>query len=135
MHRLHPDLTASLQGSLVDDVGGDDGVVTRPPRSLQLSQSLTVLLLTFLLTLANLSALLPSVVRNGFSNVAATTDSLDTTESFDNVNNTSGNNTLGNDTSGNDTSGNDTSGDFVIDLAGFLAHSWLTILVIRIVRL
>ena len=114
MHRLHPDLTASLQGSLVDDVGGDDGVVTRPPRSLQLSQSLTVLLLTFLLTLANLSALLPSVVRNGLDNVAATTDSLDTTESFDNVNNTSDN-----DTSGNDTSGNNTSGNFVIDLAGF----------------
>ena len=131
MHRLHPDLTASLQGSLVDDVGGDDGVVTRPPRSLQLSQSLTVLLLTFLLTLANLSALLPSVVRNGLNNVAATTDSLDTTERFDNVNNTSGNNTSGSDTSGSDTSGNDTSsddtssddtsGNVVIDLAGFLA--------------
>ena len=68
-----------------------------------------MLLLTFLLTLANLSALLPSVVRNGFGNVAATTDSLDTTESFDNVNNTSSNNT-----SVNDTSGNDTSGNFVI---------------------
>ena len=80
-----------------------------------------MLLLTFLLTLANLSALLPSVVRNGFGNVAATTDSLDTTESFDNVNNTSGNNTLGNDTSGNDTSGNDTSGNLVIvtTFAGF----------------
>ena len=128
VHRLHPDLTASLQGSLVDDVGGDDGVVTRPTRLLQFSQSLTVLLLTFLLTLANLSALLPSVVRNGFGNVAATTDSLDTTESFDNVNNTSGNNT-----SGNDTSVNDTSGNVVIDLAGF-STLWLNYLVI-IVRL
>ena len=87
-----------------------------------------MLLLTFLLTLANLSALLPSVVRNGLNNVAATTDSLDTTESFDNVNNTSGNNTLGNDTSGNDTSGNDTSGNFVVVTTLLaLVHSWLTI--------
>ena len=113
VHRLHPDLTASLQGSLVDDVGGDDGVVTRPPRSLQLSQSLTVLLLTFLLTLANLSALLPSVVRKGLNNVAAT-NSLDTADGFDNVSNASGN-----DTSSSDTSGNDTFGNFDIDLAGF----------------
>ena len=85
-----------------------------------------MLLLTFLLTLANSSTLLPSVVRKGFDNIAAT-NSLDTTDGFDNVNNALGNNTLGNDTSGtdtsgNDTSGNDTSGNFVIDLAGFLAH-------------
>ena len=108
VHRLHPDLTASLQGSLVVDVGGDDGAVTRPTRTLQLSQSPTVLLLTFLLTLANSSTLLPSVVRKGLDNVAAT-NSLDTTDGFDNVNNA-----LGNDTSGNDTSGNDTSGNLVI---------------------
>ena len=90
-----------------------------------------MLLLTFLLTLANLSALLPSVVRNGFGNVAATTDSLDTTESFDNVNNTSGNNTSGSDTSGNDTSSDDTSsddtsGNVVIDLAGSVHFGWTT---------
>ena len=133
MHRLHPDLTASLQGSLVVDVGGDDGAVTRPTRTLQLSQSPTVLLLTFLLTLANSSTLLPSVVRKGLDNVAAT-NSLDTTDGFDNVNNASGNDTSGNDTSSSDTSGSDTSGNdtssddtssddtsgnVVIDLAGF----------------
>ena len=84
-----------------------------------------MLLLTFLLTLANSSTLLPSVVRKGLDNVAAT-NSLDTTDGFDNVNNASGNDASGNDTSGNDTSGNDTSsddtsGNVVIDLAGFLA--------------
>ena len=110
---------------LVVDVGGDDGAVTRPTRTLQLSQSPTVLLLTFLLTLANSSTLLPSVVGKGLDNVAAT-NSLDTTDGFDNVNNASGNDASGNDTSGNDTSGNDTSsddtsGNVVIDLAGFLA--------------
>ena len=89
-----------------------------------------MLLLTFLLTLANSSTLLPSVVRKGLDNVAAT-NSLDTTDGFDNVNNASGNDTSGNDTSssdtsgsdtsGNDTSSDDTSGNVVIDLAGFLA--------------
>ena len=82
-----------------------------------------MLLLTFLLTLANSSTLLPSVVRKGLDNVAAT-NSLDTTDGFDNVNNASGNDASGNDTSGNDTSSNDTSsddtsGNVVIDLAGF----------------
>ena len=71
-----------------------------------------MLLLTFLLTLANSSTLLPSVVRKGFDNIAAT-NSLDTTDGFDNVNNASGN-----DASGNDTFGNDTSSNVVIDLAG-----------------
>ena len=71
-----------------------------------------MLLLTSLLTLANSSTLLPSVVRKGLDNVAAT-NSLDTTDGFDNVNNASGN-----DASGNDTSGNDTSSNVVIDLAG-----------------
>ena len=66
-----------------------------------------MLLLTFLLTLANSSTLLPSVVRKGLDNVAAT-NSLDTTDGFDNVNNASG----------NDASGNDTSSNVVIDLAG-----------------
>ena len=94
-----------------------------------------MLLLTFLLTLANSSTLLPSVVRKGLDNVAAT-NSLDTTDGFDNVNNASGNDTSGNDTSSSDTSGSDTSGNdtssddtssddtsgnVVIDLAGFLA--------------
>ena len=84
--------------------------------------------------------MLPSVVRKGLDNVAAT-NSLDTTDGFDNVNNASGNDTSGNDTSSSDTSGsdtsgndtssddtssddtsgNDTSGNVVIDLAGFLA--------------
>ena len=54
----------------------------------------------------------PSVVRKGLDNVAAT-NSLDTTDGFDNVNNASG----------NDTSGNDTSSNVVIDLAG----SWYTL--------
>ena len=97
---------------LVVDVGGDDGAVSRPTRTLQLSQSPTVLLLTSLLTLADSSTLPPSVVRKGLDNVAAT-NSLDTTDGFDNVNNASGN-----DASGNDTSGNDTSSNVVIDLAG-----------------
>ena len=120
MCRLHPDLTGFLQGSLVEDVvGGDGGVATRPTCSLQFPRSLTMLLLTFLSMLVNSPTLLSSAVRNGLDNVAATTDSLDTTESFDNVNNTSGNNTSGNDTSSNDTSGNDTSGNVVIDLASF----------------
>ena len=79
-----------------------------------------MLLLTSLLTLANSSTLLPSVVRKGLDNVAAT-NSLDTTDGFDNVNNASGNDTSGNDTSGSDTSSDDTSGNVVIDLAGFLA--------------
>ena len=74
-----------------------------------------MLLLTSLLTLANSSTLLPSVVRKGLDNVAAT-NSLDTTDGFDNVNNASG----------NDTSGNDTSSNVVIDLAGSV-HFWLTI--------
>ena len=88
-----------------------------------------MLLLTFLLTLANSSTLLPSVVRKGLDNVAAT-NSLATTAGFDNVNNASGNDASGNDTSGNATSSDDTSGNVVIDLAGFLAHFWLTTLVV-----
>ena len=84
-----------------------------------------MLLLTFLLTLANSSTLLPSVVRKGLDNVAAT-NSLDTTDGFDNVNNASGNDASGNDTSGNDTSGNDTSSNVVIDLAGSVHFGWTT---------
>ena len=74
-----------------------------------------MLLLTFLLTLANSSTLLPSVVRKGLDNVAAT-NSLDTTDGFDNVNNASG----------NDASGNDTSSNVVIDLAGSVHFGWTT---------
>ena len=57
----------------------------------------------------------PSVVRKGLDNVAAT-NSLDTTDGFDNVNNASG----------NDTSGNDTSSNVVIDLAGSVHFGWTT---------
>ena len=74
-----------------------------------------MLLLTFLLTLANSSTLLPSVVRKGFDNIAAT-NSLDTTDGFDNVNNAFG----------NDASGNDTSSNVVIDLAGSVHFGWTT---------
>ena len=74
-----------------------------------------MLLLTSLLTLANSSTLLPSVVRKGLNNVAAT-NSLDTADGFDNVSNASG----------NDASGNDTSSNVVIDLAGSVHFGWTT---------
>ena len=84
--------------------------------------------------------MLPSVVRKGLDNVAAT-NSLDTTDGFDNVNNASGNDASGNDTSGNDTSSSDTSGsdtsgndtssddtsgNVVIDLVGLVHFGWTT---------
>ena len=69
-----------------------------------------MLLLTSLLTLANSSTLLPSVVRKGLDNVAAT-NSLDTTDGFDNVNNAFG---------------NDASSNVVIDLAGSVHFGWTT---------